>query len=168
MKKILLAIFVLTLFGCNTHKIKKNSLEVQVKVLNQLDISNYKGPVGVFYSANIELINNTDTIIRFWTWYCSWERNWLFDIDSIWLYYPGCDKNYPIIKQIDPGQKLTYNSTIEILSDIKSVKGKDIKLGFILIKDKEISDDGFFHDLCIYKRKKKKDIIWSQPFKIKN
>ena len=166
MKKILLVIFVLALFGCNTHKIKKNGLEVQVKVLNQLDISNYRGAEGVLYSVKIDLINNTDSVVRFWTMLCSWEDNWLFNFDSIWLYYPGCDKNFPVVKQIEPCQKLTYNSIIEILSDINNLKGKYIKLGFILIKEKEMSDDIDFRPLLHKKRKEKKDIIWSEPFKI--
>ena len=175
MKKILLAICLIALIGnCNAQKPKKKSLEIQVKVLEQIDKSEFYEEKGVFYSANIDLINNTDTVIRFWAWTCEWQDNWFCNEDSIEVYCQGCDKNFLTVREIKPGETFTYDATLKILCNLESIKGKDIKLGFILIKEKEfemsldfgIDEMNDFLRLVYDKHKKGKDIFWSNSFNI--
>ena len=166
MKKILLVIFVLTLFGCNTKdKPKKTGLEVQVETLNKIDRKDAKNKNDVYYSMCINLINNTDSVFGYWTSTCGWENNFIFNVGSTGIVWDRiCDSNFPVLKKIGPRNKWPHYVTIHF--NLDSVKGKEIKIGFILIKEKEGSESMEFYDLLNDKREKEKDVIWSEPFKI--
>lgn len=170
MNRIFLIMCLSILFSCcQTHKAKETNLKVKINIINKLDPNKFKEDSGTFYSINIELINNTDSIFRFWIMSCTYGSNLIFNMDSIgFYYYPYCTKNIPVIKEIHPKQKLSYNGILWIIGNLKNIKRQNLKLGFILIKENEIYRDIEFWRILHDKINKKKDIIWSDTFKINN
>jgi len=145
---------------------KEPNMKVQINIKSKLNAKKIKEQKDTYYSINIDLVNNTDSIARFWIMSCSWQDNWIFNRNTVFFYIQGCDKNYPTIKQIEPGQKLTYNGIIQCKNNAKLNKETDIRLGFVLIKEHDVLKISDFKDVLINKIKKQKDIIWSEPFKI--
>ena len=170
MRKIILLICILSVFiTCNFYK-KSNKLDIQKSVKEKLSSNKFKHERGTFYSINIDLYNNTDTTISFWVISCPfWENLILKETHALNFYYGGCDNVGIFLKQIAPNKKLTFKEIIQISDD--STNNNNIKLGLILIKKNELpdslsSDFEFFDKLLSSKRKKQKDIIWSEPFTI--
>ena len=153
----------------NSDKLKESTLKVKVKVTNKLKSDYYRNVKGVFYSINIDLINNTDSIIYFWILSSEWDLNWIFNTHKMYVSMKEGrgEKNVPVLKQIEPGHKITYNGTL-IIENTSVIKNhKNVKLGFVLIKKGETSGNGDFDRVLHDKIKRKKDIIWSDAFKIK-
>ena len=151
----------------NSDKPKESRLRVQVKVNNKLTSEEYKKMEGVFYSIDIDLINDTDSTIHFWMMSCSWMDNMRFSTAKAYLYLWGCDKNWPELCQIESGHKITYNGVLRIENASIIKNHKDIKLGFVLIREGETSGNSDFERVLSDKIKRKKDFIWSNAFKIK-
>ena len=151
----------------NSDKPKDSILKVQVIATNKLNSDLYKGRKEVFYSINIDLINSSDSIINFWIMKCSWQDNCVFNNESLHLYPSKCDGNYPHVIQIEPGQKIAFDGIIQITNTSVIKNHNDVKLGFVLIKEMEISEYYDFFKVLHDKIKRKKDIIWSNAFKIK-
>lgn len=164
MRLILITIcFLVSITICNNINSKEPCLKIQINNIIKIDTIS-DSTQRRFYSANIDLVNNTDTLIGFWIFTCSWQWNFLTNKSEIYLDYHGCDQNSASIRKIEPNQKLTYNAVFVLSDTIKAIN--NFKLGFILIKEKEIkaipgSGKAFF-DLLKSKREKKKDIIWSE------
>ena len=166
MKRIILFLGVFLVFSyCTVPKSKKSNINIQVKIGEKLNSAKFKQE-GDFYIVDIDLCNNTDSVISFWSMSCSWEENWLSNNNALNLYNQGCDNNSPIIKQIEPDKKLTFKGVVHVYEDIKDIKRSEVKLGFILIKKNETSNGSDFRKILISKLKERKDIIWSEPFKI--
>lgn len=121
---------------------------------------------GQFYSVKIDLINNTDTFLSFWTMNCSWQNNWIFESNDF-MFYVDCNKNYPIVEHIKPYQKITYVGIIEFIDSISSFNKVDLKLGFILIRENEVLSGSDFFDVVRFKNRARKDIIWSNTITFK-
>ena len=154
----------------NSDKPKESKLKVQVKVTNKLNSDQFKDVKGVvFYSINIDLINNTDSIIHFWIYSNDWVLDWVFNTHKMYLSMKDGrgGKNVPMVKQIEPGHKITYNGILCIENTSVIKNHENVKLGFVLIKEGETLGNDDFHRLLLYKIKRKKDIIWSNAFKIK-
>ena len=151
----------------NSDKPRESTLKVQVKVTNKLNLKDFPGYNGVFYSIDIDLINNTDSTIHFWIMSCGWMVNMRFNTVKVYLKRGDCDKNSSEVKQIEPGQIITYNGILCIRNTSVIKNHKDVKLGFVLIKEEENLGGGDFDRLLHDKIKRKKDIIWSNAFKIK-
>jgi hypothetical protein len=142
-------------------------MKVQVKISNKLD-DEFRNKKTTFYSVNIDLINDTDSTVSFWLMSCSWQDNWIINSDSVRFYYQGCDSNFPELKQILSGQKLTFIGILQVLSPLKTGIEKDFKIGFVEIKQHEYLVNSDFRNVLLAKIKDKKDIIWSKAFKFKN
>jgi hypothetical protein len=154
----------------NTDNPKDSTLKVQVRVINKLNSDQFKDINGVvFYSINIDLINNTDSIIHFWIYSNDWVLDWIFNTHKMYLSMKEGrgEKNVPVLKQIEPGNKITYHGILCIENTSVIKNHSDLRLGFVLIKKEETSGNGDFHTVLRDKIKKKKDIIWSDAFKIK-
>lgn len=177
---IFLNISAIILFcQCNSFKqyeTKESKINIQVKIYNKLDTINLYGQKGTFlsicglngtfYSLGIEIANNSDSVFQFWTMNCSWQNNWISNNDSFSLFCPECNRNFPVEKQIKPGEKIFYKGIGRFKGSLNEFKSLDFKIGFIFIKKNEIlNDKDFFKKLCI-KKENKKDVIWSEPFKI--
>ena len=100
----------------NSDKPRESTLKVQVKVTNKLNLKDFPGYNGVFYSINIDLINNTDSIIHFWIWSNEWDLNWIFNTHKMCVIMKEGmgEKNVPEVKQIEPGHKITYDGFLRI------------------------------------------------------
>ena len=169
MKK--LSIFICTsilivIFQCCSVDQKKSDITIQVNAIHKFDVSKIEPQTGTFFSANICLLNNTDSTIYFWTMNCSWQQNWIFSTDILHFYYQDCTRNFPVINELNKGDKFIINGVIRILCPLDQIKGKSFKLGFILVKKQEVKSVFDFQRVLVNKFKIKKDIIWSEPFKI--
>ncbi len=166
MNKLFLTLIIFVLFEIScASNVKDSQMEIQVTT-NKLDSKEFKEHKGSFYSINIELVNNTDSIARLWVMSCSWQDNWIFNIDTMGFYSQGCDKNYPTIKEIGPRQKLTFNGVIHSTNSAKLNNQIDVRLGFVLIKEQDISKMSDFRNVLSNKIENQNEIIWSEPFNI--
>ena len=68
---------IMLLSSCFSHKSK--DIIIQASAIRRINSVFQEINEGEFYSIKIDLINNTDTIFKFWTMTCSWESNWIFD-----------------------------------------------------------------------------------------
>lgn len=139
-------------------------ITTHINVLKKVTPNDLNVVKGFYYSIEVKLSNNTDSILNFWTMNCSWQSNWVFT-DNCIRFLVNCPKNYPIVKQIEPQQKIVYNGTIELIGLPKDFLGREFKIGFVLVKKDESNIIDFVSDLRD-KIKEKKDIIWSESFKI--
>ncbi|WP_159085971.1 hypothetical protein [Flavobacterium faecale] len=112
-------------------------MEVKVNTVGKLNSNDFDTKSGTFYSIKIDLVNNTNSPIHFWVMSCSWQDNFVFNTDTTYFYSLGCDSNYPIIMEILPRHKLTFNGIIHSNGYVNLNKKNDIKLGFVLINKKE-------------------------------
>ncbi len=169
MKNILLAIAVIILFSqCNRRRTANHCFVVNVDIIGETTISSNMHKDHRFYKANIDLINNCDTIIHFWIMTCSWEDNFIFNNDSfLYFYNAGCDGNFPKLVQIEPNNKISYTGIIDIADTSTNLNYKTYKLGFLLIKEKEYDYNDDYHLLINEKIKNKDAIIWSNEFRLK-
>lgn len=169
MKKLSIFIclsIIFVIFQCCSVDQKKSDIKIQVNVIDKLDVNKIESQKGIFFSTNIYLLNNTDSTICFWTMNCSWQQNWIFSMDILDFYYQDCTRNFPVINKLNKGDKFLINCVIRILCPLDQMKGKSFKLGFILIKKQEVNSAFDFQRVLTDKIKIKKDIIWSEPFKI--
>lgn len=151
---------------CTEHKTSQGNIIIHMKIMQKITSEQFKNQEGVFYNAEIVMLNNSDSIFNFWTMSCSWEENWLFSTNSLNLYNRGCDNNSPIIKVIEPGKEITYEGVVQIYEDSTIVKKSELKLGFILIGKDETIDGTNFRKILVEKLQKRKGIMWSEPFTI--
>lgn len=166
MKKIILFLCLGCLCCCScSGRQKKSNLKVNVVVLGKLSKDDFRGENGDFYSVRIDLVNNTDSIFDFWIMSCSWDVNFISDRKTLFgLYNRGCDKNELKLKQIKSGETLSYYGVIQILESSIIEKKEKVKLGFIVIREYEISSRSSFRILLSKKRLKECDIVWSNLF----
>jgi len=166
LKKILLALSFLCLFSYTNHVLGQPDLKVKVNILgknNSKELRNYEGK---FYSMSIDMINNTDSAIRFWR-IVVWEIGFISNDEKIIPFIPrNVDRDFDFIQQIESGQKLILNGDIQIVGPLKSIKNKYYKFGFIFINEAEVKEDRDFLKVLRNKKVEGKDIIWSEPFKI--
>jgi hypothetical protein len=168
MKRLLFILIAIVLFSqcISKPKVKEPGFKIHVKVIDKIDIARFKDSGSSFYSVDIELFNNSDTLLEFWSMTCSWQDNWISSNDSLYLFNKGCPSNYPITRKINPSDKIICKGIIWVTSTLSYIKKQRIKLGFVLIKKNEILDNFEFGKILSKKIKERKDIIWSEPFKI--
>lgn len=163
MKSTFYLLILFLLIASCTHKVKDNTIRLQLKVLEKVDRES--APPGICHSIQVELVNNTDSLFSCWLMTCSWTDNFIFNSDSLQLYIPACDGNSPVVYEIRPGKQLTLLG--ECMSTYKWKPNENIKLGLVLIREQELSYLNFFNidSLLNSKIKNKRDIIWSDPIK---
>jgi hypothetical protein len=151
----------------NANKPKESTLKVQVSVIDKLNSEYYKEMGGIFYTLNIDLINNTDSTIQIWMMSCSWMENMLSNTAKAHLLGCNCDKNCPELYKIKSGQAITYNGILRVKDTSVLKNHQEVKLGFVLIKEGETSGNGDFYRILSDKIKRKKDFIWSNTIVFK-
>ena len=161
--KVILILLSLLLSGCTTNTV--NGIKSQVSIIDRVDPHSLKVNQGRFYAVRIELINGTDTTLNFWTMSCSWQDNWVIE-DKALSFFVNCPKNTPKMIQLKSNTKITYDGIIELLDTINFSTSKNLRLGFVLIKKNEVHRDDEFKNILFQKIDAKKDIIWSEPFKV--
>jgi hypothetical protein len=120
---------------------------------------------GGFYPVKIDLLNNSDSRLYFWTMSCSWQSNWVAEDKSVTLFVE-CPKNVPILVYIEPRGSLTHYGIIHLLDTANLKKSKEHILGFVLVKKNEVRNEIDFIPILRNKIELKKDIYWSNSFKI--
>ncbi len=163
---VILSIFISFSQCRSTPKVKEPNIKIQVRVIDKIDLPKFRDLGCKFYSAEIELLNNTDSVLEFWQMICSWQENWIFTSNSLSLFNEGCPRNFPKLEQIQPKEKVVIKTVICSRSTKQSKKETTIKLGFVLIKKQEVLEDMQFYNVLYTKIKQQKDIIWSEPFTI--
>jgi hypothetical protein len=132
------------------------------------DTSNIQNKI--IYNIGFQILNNSNSEVRYWTMTCSWIDLWIVDNPVLSFIWENCDHNVPDLTQILPGQIKFFSANVLYTGSIEDTAKIDFKIGFILVKKKELNDflDIFeFSGILSKKREKQKDIIWSVPFKLK-
>ncbi len=144
-------------------KVGERSYSVQKKAREYIQEQNLNQTFSA-YSIKIDIINNTDSTIKYWIMKCCWQDNFIFNTSGIYLDYCICDSNYPMLETLYPHQIKTIPGTIIFVSD--SIKIKTGKIGFALLDDEEEFESYLFNRITM-QVKDEKNIIWSNEFKIK-
>ena len=167
MSKILLVSIVLILLdSCDLNKSRETNLKIQVNVMGRLGNNLFYDKSGTYDSVKIDMSNNTDTVFRFWSMSCSWTYNWISNNEKLYVQRIDCFANVPIINEIRPGEKISFNGIIHVLDTLNPLGEFVFKLGYILVKEEEVIKYTDFLKVLDYKRSEQKDIIWSEPFKV--
>jgi len=156
---IFLSVIILLSSSCVLDP-KKKSLQLEVSLVNKIQPSVVKEKTGEFYSIKLNIINNTNSKVRFWILSCWWEDNCIFNCKNIVFHYPKCYKNSLDIKEIASGGCLIYTGIIKVINNISLNNEEGFKLGFILIKENEYRKNMDFDKILLDKINKNKDIIW--------
>src|ERR1017187_8716582 len=106
--------------SCKNPFHKQGNLDVQISNIVKLNPEKFPEFKGKSYSADIDIVNNTDTVVNFEIMTCSWMDNFLFDNDSIGLYYVACNHNYPINRKLLPNNKISYHRVITVYAKLIS------------------------------------------------
>ena len=169
MGKIALIIVYLLLKSCIFNIPSEDILEVNVGELNELNLNDFRGLNGSFFSVHLELNNKSSDTISFWTMTCSWQLNWMTNSKQMYVFNPGCNGNYAHVIKIPGGSTFSYEGILRIHGN--PVPNDDFlyRLGFILINENELEPHPHetFLNALSNKRKSNKDIYWSNSFYIK-
>ena len=116
---------------------------------------------GRFNLIKLELLNNTDSTLHYWTNSCSWQSNWISDHKSInWVV--ECPKNIPVLVKVMPHETQSHYGIVE-LADSAILIGGEYKIGFVLVRKNEVNSDFDFLTILRGKINTKTDIYWSNP-----
>ncbi len=162
-----LFIFLLTLcLLCDCSSNRSDNIQIQIISLEK--ISHPAPPnedlIGEFYSINVDLINHSDSILKFWTESCSWQSNWIFD-NKLIRSFVFCPKNIPVIKSIEPHKKITYNGVVELIGN-EDIMSYDFKIGFVLVRTTDVYEESEVIGKLRAKIKNSEDIYWSDMYKL--
>jgi len=116
------------------------------------------------YFTLLSITNNQDTAIHFVTMLCSWEGNWTSDNDSILLYHPCCDMNFPIEIKLEPHKSVKFYGLLRARYN-KDVIGK-FRLG-VTLPNLDISAGTFYHSKFLTALKQQQ-IHWSNELKLED
>lgn len=164
--KIILLVSILVLNSCNMETPLGKSIEFKIGIISKLNSNIFRGLTGDYYSVKIDLVNHTDSTLKFWIMTCYWQLNFISNSDELYLYNNGCDNNYPHIIEIEKNKSYSFDGVIRVSKELKLKKNR-YKLGFIYIKEKEIKDELDFMSKVTNKKPDDKSIIWSNSFRIK-
>jgi hypothetical protein len=125
------------------------------------------------FDVRFSIVNNTDSVIAFWTMTCDWQRSFLVNNSYITFDYPeACDHNFPdqvIIKAHDSLQiKTILVRNIQYDNPCKGCVGcfadqghvQTTKIGLIFIGSGCKNDEDYNNWI---NDKSRWDIIWSNP-----
>jgi hypothetical protein len=157
---------ILVVFSCTTSR--KESLITHVTILDKVDFAKLEMDTtylrdqlmhGRFYPLKIDLVNNSDSTMYYWTNSCSWQSNWILDHKSI-TWVVECPKNVPVIVKLMPHVTQSHFGIVEF-TDSTILDSDGIKLGFVLLRKNEVHDDIDFTRILHGKIETKTDIYWS-------
>ena len=159
MKEIIICFFLL-LCKCDHNNVSENKeLDIRYEIIERLESKKPRVLEGCFYSIKIDIVNNTDSVIRFWIMTCSWQENFIFNNRGLYLYNEGCDSNVPNLIEIEGRNKISFRGVIHVNGSIEMIKRNNLKLGFILIKEMEVKDFPDFRRI-LNDKLAKGDVIW--------
>ena len=84
------------------------------------------------YFIVITLTNTQDTTLSITVMTCSWSESFSFDSDSLYLYYPGCDSNFPITIEISAHKTVKFYGKLKCYKKSLSYANPlTFKIGFV-------------------------------------
>lgn len=149
-------------FGKNDYRIRNQIEQDNLNVKTDSVVEHY-------YDIKIEIENVGEKELYIWMMSCSWQRNFEINNNYIYFYPSGCDSNFPILKEIKPKSKITFNGTVrkKIKFDYpneNSIYDKQVeltKVGLIVIDDVYKPNRGSFDYFNNMGDKSKQKLIWS-------
>jgi hypothetical protein len=168
--KILIFIYGIFLLSgyCTYSESRKSNIEIKVMKIDKMESESLSDPEDNLYTIKIDLMNNSNTELSFWTMTCSWDQNWTSDSPSMQFANKGCDINFPHVIHLKSGNKCSFNGIISVSKNNLN-KNQEYKLGFLFVAEREYKIlKNNFTEILVLKFKKHKDIIWSKPFKLNN
>ena len=159
--KISLIIFLLccyqSLFSQTSDSNKVISVSIDIIALDKSMNLQYPNTYTEQYFVTISLANTQDTAVHFTTMTCSWEESFIFNTDSLYLYYPGCDSNFPTSLDILPCQSVKFFAKLaRIGKGYDNKNPASFKIGFVDLPSK------FFWESHSRGDKRKYKIYWSE------
>ena len=167
MKKLIKLLCIL-IISIGVTSCRKESLITNVTILDKIDLEKIEMDTSIlrnhfprvkFQPIKVDLLNNTNSNLQYWTESCSWQSNWIPDHKSI-TWFVECPKNIPILVTIAPHETKSYYGIVES-NDSIVVAGSDFRIGFVLVRKNEVHEEGDFIHILRYKIETKKDIYWS-------
>ena len=147
-------------------------LTVNIKLLNEFTVKDslvdccYKTRKYIDnkqYEIQIDLINNTDSIIEPILMSCSWfHHNMIINTPAIDHIGEDCNSNYPQPIKIGPQDKYTYTVTLNKDKYVQESDNNgliDLRIGLIFITDYQ-AYDSIMYDKSAW------DVIWSNSIKL--
>ena len=159
---------------CGINSKNYGLLEVHVDNIQKFNLvkenyykDDYKN--SILYSIDINLENNTNSIVEFDIMSCSWANNFTFNCEALEFYSTGCDNNAPIIMQIPIKDKITFKGVIRIIDTLKIKKdNNNFQIGFVMIGKGNRASYSDIRNAVIDKIKSENNsVIWSNAFELK-
>ena len=166
--KDLIKVICVILFVSSCTTIPKEIVTSHVTILDNVDFAKLEMDTfflrqdlkrGRFNSVKLDLVNNTDSVLYYWTESCSWQANWIPDNKSI-TWYVMCPKNVPVLIKLPPHCTKSCFGIIGF-NDSTIFDGRKFKIGFVFIRKNEVFSDLDYNPLLHDKIENKKDIFWS-------
>jgi hypothetical protein len=111
------------------------------------------------YSIIITLTNTQDTTINIRVMTCSWSESFSFDSDSLHLYYPGCNSNFPTTIEILAHETTKFYGKLRYYKKrLNDADPLTFKIGFV---DLPYYNGGYFDYPYSEEDKKKYKTYWS-------
>ena len=162
----LIVVFSLFVFlnSCGAQNQYRKCLKVNIDVIGKINPSFVNEKEGEFYSVKISLVNKTDSTLRFWVMSCSWQDNWVFNSNDIIFYRDNCLKNIMKVKELAPNGILTYTGVLAVRTNQISKRLKNLRLGFIFVRENEFSylSKMDYHKILLEQKDENRDVFWSE------
>ena len=161
--KIVCAILLIS--GCTSKP--KEIITSRITILDKIDFTKLDLDTfdlrhylkhGRFNYVKIDLTNNSDSALNYWTNSCSWQSNWIIDNKSI-MWYVMCPKNVPVLVKLPQHQTKSYFGLIEF-TDSTIFDGRKFRIGFVFIPKNEVRSDLDF-DPVLKNKILRQDFFWS-------
>lgn len=174
---ILVPVFLFFIFSkCSNEKVITPPLIVNIELLNQQIFTDsiyrycedipYEYFQNKKYEVQIDIKNNTDSVINIVLMTCSWDDNVIINTPYISYSRGDCNGNYPRMINIKPHDKQTLTTNIQKNKYIQECetcpmysKLIDLRMGLIVITDIH-SYDSIMNDKSSW------NIIWSNPIRL--
>jgi hypothetical protein len=160
MKWIFLFSIFLLISSCH-NKINQTYLDFKILKSNEI-IEGNNNTKAIGYLVNTEIINATDTSLKFWIMSDSWYDNFGYN-DHFQFFDKNSTMSIPKLIVIKPNESLTFVAKLWVSDSIKKSRIKEIKAGFVLIYEHEYNiwqHTQSINEIILQKQKLNQDLIW--------
>ncbi len=183
MKKIIKVLVLIILLNPSLQCRHTNDFTIQINSVTKLNKDTIKKKIfdHVYYAIDFDLMNNTDSTINFWMVKGLWTENYIFNNKSVYLFIESKGSSRLDMRTIERNQKMNFRAFIGI-SDTSKLEN-EVKLGLIFISSKvgkikashALIPDWIALQLPLemldtkerkWHEEARKNIIWSEPFKV--
>jgi hypothetical protein len=160
MKWIFLFSISLLISSCQN---KTNRTYLNFKILKKNEIiegNNNKKAIG--YLISTEIINDTDTNLKFWIMSDSWYDNFGYN-EHFQFFDKNSNKSIPELKVIKSSESMTFVAKLWVSDSIKKSRINELKAGFVLIYEheyKKLHGMQSIPEIAKQKQKMNRDLIW--------